>query len=333
MEHFAKNRKVSSILEKFLRSKALMGFVVFIFAAKILFAVAQINFPYNIFFADITKSHLVQMLNQTRKSMGLNVLTENTKLDQAAQLKANDMISNGYFNHTSPSGVTPWYWFSQTGYAYKYAGENLAIGFYDSAEVYNAWLNSPSHKENMINPYYSEVGTAVVNGFGSSNAIVVVQLFGTQKAVVSKTETTTQPQPKPDAEAEPIQEPLQIQETQVGNIIQAEPEVAAEPSNESPQVLSSSDTIKSSDETALSNFYSRLANFVLYNFQSLIQYFIYAVICIVTLAFIYLLTLNLDTEIINGVATRALVLLIILISSAIVNPSLITWVFPHQIVI
>lgn len=329
------NVKISSILEKFLKSKALMGFVVFIFAAKIFFAVAQINFPYNIFFADITRSQLVQMLNQTRKSMGLNALTENTKLDQAAELKANDMIANGYFNHTSPSGVTPWYWFSQTGYAYKYAGENLAIGFYDSAEVYDAWLNSPSHKENMISPYYSEVGTAVVNGFGSSNAIVVVQLFGTQKTAASSTKTTPQTQPKPETETEPepAQEPLQIQETQVGNTIQSEPEVAAEPSNEFQQVLSSSDAIKPNDDTALSDLYSKLANFALYNFQSLIQYFIYAIICIVSLSFIYLLTLNMDTEIINGVATRALILLVILISSAVINPSLITWVFPHQIII
>lgn len=329
------NVKISSILEKFLKSKALMGFVVFIFAAKIFFAVAQINFPYNIFFADITRSQLVQMLNQTRKSMGLNALTENTKLDQAAELKANDMIANGYFNHTSPSGVTPWYWFSQTGYAYKYAGENLAIGFYDSAEVYDAWLNSPSHKENMISPHYSEVGTAVVNGFGSSNAIVVVQLFGTQKTAASSTKTTPQTQPKPETETEPepAQEPLQIQETQVGNTIQSEPEVAAEPSNEFQQVLSSSDAIKPNDNTALSDLYSKLANFALYNFQSLIQYFIYAIICIVSLSFIYLLTLNMDTEIINGVATRALILLVILISSAVINPSLITWVFPHQIII
>jgi len=325
------NIKISSILEEFLKSKALMGFVVFVFVAKIFFAVAQINFPYNIFFADITRSQLVQMLNQTRKSMGLNTLTENAKLDQAAALKANDMIVNEYFNHTSPNGVTPWYWFSQTGYTYKYAGENLAIGFYDSAEVYNAWLNSPSHKENMVNPYYSEVGTAVVGGFGSSNAIVVVQLFGTQKSVASSTKTTTNPETQP--ETEPIQEPLQIQETQVGNIAQTEPEVAAEPSNEAQQVLSSSDVIKPSDSTVLSNFYSKLANFALYNFQSLIQYFIYAIICIVTLAFIYLLTLNLDAEIINGVATRALVLLIILISSAIINPGLITWIFPHQVII
>jgi hypothetical protein len=332
MEHFAGNKKIRSILENFLKSKALMGFVVFIFAAKIFFAVAQINFPYNIFFADITRSRLVQMLNQTRESIGLDTLTENEKLNQAATLKANDMIANGYFNHTSPSGVTPWYWFSQTGYTYKYAGENLAIGFYDSAEVYNAWLNSPSHKENMVNPYYSEVGTAVVGGFGTSNAIVVVQLFGTQKLVASGAETMSQPQSQPQTQ-EPVQEPLQIQETQVGSIVQTEPETISEPLNEVQRVLSSSDTIKPNDNTALSNFYSKLANFALYNFQSLIQYFIYAIICMVALTFIYLLTLNLDAEIINGVATRAIILIIILISSAVINPSLITWAFPHQVII
>jgi len=330
MEHFAKNKKIGSILEDFLKSKALMGFVVFVFVVKIFFAVAQINFPYNIFFADITRSQLVQMLNQTRKSLGLSTLTENEKLNQAASLKANDMVANGYFNHISPNGITPWYWFSQSGYSYKYAGENLAIGFYDSAEVYNAWLNSPSHKENMVSPYYSEVGTAIVNGFGSSNAIVVVQMFGTQKLATTNTEPT--PQPRTQTETE-IQEPIQIQETQVGNITKTEPETIVETSSEIQMVLSSSDTIKPDNNTALSNLYSKLANFALYNFQSLIQYFIYAIICVVSLAFIYLLTLNLDAEIINGVATRAIILIIILISSATINPSLITWIFPHQIII
>ena len=114
---------------RFLQSNILLYCVVLLLALKIVTILVSINFPQNIFFADITKSALENFVNQTRQSAGLQPLSENEKLDQAAQLKAENMVQDQYFNHTSPSGVTPWFWFLQAGYNYKYAGENLAIGF------------------------------------------------------------------------------------------------------------------------------------------------------------------------------------------------------------
>ena len=168
---------------RFLQSNILLYFVVLLLALKIVATLISINFPQNIFFADVTKSALENFTNQTRQSDGLKTLTENQKLDQAAELKAENMVQDKYFDHTSPTGVTPWFWFLKAGYNYKYAGENLAIGFYDSKEVYDAWLNSPSHKTNITNPNYTEVGTAVLSGFGQNNTIVVVQEFGSQLPV------------------------------------------------------------------------------------------------------------------------------------------------------
>src|SRR6185436_7850636 len=98
-------------------------------------------------------------------------------LNKAAMAKAQDMVKNGYFAHESPQGISPWYWFKQAGYVYKYAGENLAVGFVDSKTVYDAWFNSPSHKANLLNKNYTQVGTAIVSGF-DGNSIVVVQEFG-----------------------------------------------------------------------------------------------------------------------------------------------------------
>ena len=163
---------------RFLQSNFLLYCVVLLLALKIVAVLITINIPHNIFFADITKSTLENFVNQTRQSVGLLPLTESDKLDQAAQLKADNMVQNQYFDHTSPSGITPWAWFLKAGYVYKYAGENLAIGFYESEEVYDAWLNSPSHKANIVNPNYTEVGTAILKGFGPNNSIVVVQEFG-----------------------------------------------------------------------------------------------------------------------------------------------------------
>lgn len=165
-------------LQKIMQSNALLYCAVLLLALKIILVGISVNFPQNIFFADITKSALQIFVNQTRQSAGLKPLAESAKLNQAAQLKAENMVQNQYFAHTSPSGVSPWHWFLKAGYNYKYAGENLAIGFFESLEVYQAWLNSPSHKANIMNPNYTEIGTAVIQGYGQNNAIVVVQEFG-----------------------------------------------------------------------------------------------------------------------------------------------------------
>jgi len=138
--------------------------------------------PNTSFFADISKMVLIDSLNDERSDLKLGTLKENTLLTKAALLKANDMMQNGYFSHTSPAGITPWYWFKKAGYDYKSAGENLGIGFVDSQELHQAWNDSPSHKANLVNKNYKEVGISFVEGnFQGSQTTIVVQMFGTQK--------------------------------------------------------------------------------------------------------------------------------------------------------
>jgi hypothetical protein len=164
------------------------NFLVFFLAAiavlKLGYALFICSFSGNPFYADITKTALVDLANAERAKQNLPALTQNPTLDQAAYLKAQDMAQKGYFNHISPSGTNPWHWFSQAGYNYKYAGENLAIGFLDSGEVSNAWMNSPTHKANIVNSKYKEIGIAVLKtSFQGNPATIVVQLFGTKPAV------------------------------------------------------------------------------------------------------------------------------------------------------
>ena len=145
-------------------------------------------FPKSDFFADITKSAIVTLANTDRQQAGLEPLSENAVLDRAALMKAQDMMGKGYFEHTSPQGISPWFWFSRSGYDYRYAGENLAIGFVDSGEVNNAWLASPTHKANILNTNYRETGIAVLSGlFQGSPTTVVVQLFGSKMPSLSGT--------------------------------------------------------------------------------------------------------------------------------------------------
>ncbi len=130
--------------------------------------------------ANVYSSVLVDLTNDVRKENSLPLLALNTKLTSAAKLKATDMADNSYFAHTSPSGITPWYWFSAVDYQFAYAGENLAIDFFDSQSVENAWLASPKHRENILDDRFEEIGIATKTAqFQGRETTFVVQMFGT----------------------------------------------------------------------------------------------------------------------------------------------------------
>ena len=134
-------------------------------------------------FAAISSSSIVSLANSSRTAAGLGTLSTNGQLESAARAKANDMFANQYFAHNSPQGKTPWDFINGAGYSYVYAGENLAIGYSDSTELHNAWMNSPSHRENIMNPNYREIGVASVDGvYEGANTTIVVQEFGSTSA-------------------------------------------------------------------------------------------------------------------------------------------------------
>jgi hypothetical protein len=132
-------------------------------------------------YAAVSPDAIFNLTNSARTQNGLNTLSMNSQLNTAAQMKAQDMLTNGYFAHTSPSGLNSWYWFKQVNYDYKTAGENLAIDFSDSNSVFNAWMNSPSHRDNILDPDFQEIGISAITGnFNGSTTTVVVQMFGAQ---------------------------------------------------------------------------------------------------------------------------------------------------------
>lgn len=163
-------------------------------------------FPKTSNFAVVTGSELIELTNQERIANGLEPLTINTKLIDAATKKATDMINQGYFSHTSPKGLSPWYWFTKAGYKYLAAGENLARGFSESEYVHQAWMNSPTHKANILSSNYKDIGIAVIKGtVNGKETTIAVQLFGkttTQQVAINTVKPTkTNPEPiiSPDA--------------------------------------------------------------------------------------------------------------------------------------
>lgn len=142
--------------------------------------------------AEVYPAVVFTLTNNDRASNSLTPLTFNKTLEAAAKLKAQDMLSKGYFAHTSPEGVTPWYWFGQAGYKFIYAGENLAINFNESDTVQKAWLNSPTHRANIMNENFTEIGIAAVTGtYRGQQTTFVVELFG--MPATARTGVTTPP--------------------------------------------------------------------------------------------------------------------------------------------
>lgn len=130
--------------------------------------------------SEITAQKVLDQTNQERSNLGLSELKYNSLLSDSATKKAKDMFTNNYWAHTSPSGTTPWDFFKSVGYQYSVAGENLARDFYDTESLLKAWMNSPTHKANIINSKYQEIGIGVVNGtLGGIKTTLVVQHFAT----------------------------------------------------------------------------------------------------------------------------------------------------------
>ena len=137
------------------------------------------NNPQNLL-AAVSASDVVFFTNEERTRGGVSALVEDERLDRAAAAKAADMVGRGYFAHVGPGGQQPWEWITTEGYAYQFAGENLAVRFQESQDVVDAWMASPSHRANVLKTQYTNIGVGVAHGlFEGKPATYIVQYFGT----------------------------------------------------------------------------------------------------------------------------------------------------------
>ncbi len=174
---------------------------------------------------------VVDLTNSERKELQAAPLKRNTLLDEAARLKAEDMAKNSYFAHYSPDGISPWHWFDEVSYTYAHAGENLAIHFKDSGAVVDAWMNSPSHRANIVNTNYTEIGVGTAKGkYEGHDTVYVVQMFGTPaKAPVPAQTVAVAPAPKAETPKTVLaQETAQIEsdDVEISNVRGSEQLVA-----------------------------------------------------------------------------------------------------------
>lgn len=163
--------------------KKLTLFLICIVLLKIAFAFLADNHTYfslrDFFTSILNTENIVSLTNESRRAVGLNALKVNSKLESAAQKKAEDMLKNQYFSHTSPTGEVAWNFMDDAGYAYLFAGENLAINFISAEEVTAGWLASITHKENILSDKFTQIGIGVTTGkFLGADSTIVVQMFG-----------------------------------------------------------------------------------------------------------------------------------------------------------
>ena len=326
----------------FLQSNMALCIVILLFFVKIIASGLLLPLPQNTFFADITRTSLITLLNQNRAMAGLSPLQENSQLDKAALLKAQDMLQHHYFSHQSPLGFTPWYWFLQAGYKYKYAGENLAVGFIESGQVFDAWFNSQSHRENLLNPNYRDVGTAIVEGFGANNEMLVVQVFGSLPARRPPTKTQ---QPAPPIAQVSVLPPSVSASTgplvpeSFGTVpsatAQDQPYSSVPTEKADERVLGDAAQIHQGNQVATSRYsrmYTGLIHFLVYDQEKVVTYASYIFLVFVVISLLLSITINPEVSHAK-LMIRSFLLIIILSTILLFNQETLTYLNTYHITI
>ncbi len=132
--------------------------------------------------SDLTTDNILKAVNQQRSLRNLVTLNTNNLLGEAAQSKADDMQARHYFAHVDPDGHYIWDKIVADGYTpYLELGENLAIEFYDTDSLISAWMNSPTHRENLLNDGFKDQGMGLTFGNTALNQYhsAIADTFGT----------------------------------------------------------------------------------------------------------------------------------------------------------
>ena len=105
---------------------------------------------------------VLDLVNRERAVYGLESLALDDTLSRYAAVKSQDMHDNAYFSHTSPTYGSPFDMMKSFGISYNYAGENIAMGYATPEAVVTSWMNSPSHRANILSSNFTRMGIGYV---------------------------------------------------------------------------------------------------------------------------------------------------------------------------
>lgn len=216
IHHFFIPREKNNYRAKAIHVHSLATYLLFFVAVSFFFSYSDETNNILGYATDVTIDRLYILTNQEREKHGLSSLSYNEDLSVAAAQKAQDMFEQNYWAHYGPDGTTPWSFILATGYKYEYAGENLAKNFMFSDGVVQAWMDSPTHRDNILRAEYEEIGFAVANGvLNGEETTLVVQMFGTPlDGVIAESNPPerdlAQEQSPEENVAAPAQEPVPV---------------------------------------------------------------------------------------------------------------------------
>ncbi|OGH61782.1 MAG: hypothetical protein A2848_01635 [Candidatus Magasanikbacteria bacterium RIFCSPHIGHO2_01_FULL_50_8] len=145
----------------------------------------------------LTMAGVIAHTNRAREVNGVTgMLQQQGQLNAAAAARLADMFQQQYFEHDSPQGVKPSQVAEKAGYDFVQFAENIAYGpFKTEAELVDAWMNSPGHRTNILNPVFTEIGVAVGRGKMLGDDVWLgVQLFGKPAAACPTPQPTLKQQ-------------------------------------------------------------------------------------------------------------------------------------------
>ena len=111
------------------------------------------------------EAEVLKLVNVERSKVGCSPVAANSALSDLASAFSEDMAARGFFDHTDPSGASPWDRAAKAGIT-SLGGENIARGQADAAAVMDAWMNSPGHRANILNCDFKTLGVGVHMGSG-----------------------------------------------------------------------------------------------------------------------------------------------------------------------
>ena len=190
-----------------LKHHVLLGYSAIAVLLKSLVIAVAVVYPHiDLLASAISPQNIINLTNQARAAVGLPALHPNEKLAASAHAKALDMLQKQYFAHTSPEGLSPWYWIGRSGYDYIKSGENLAVHFAQAEDVQAGWIASPDHKKQLLHPEFVDVGVGVVEGqFEGKQTYFVAEHFGEPELAIPVAPNIVQAQkPSPPIIPEPV---------------------------------------------------------------------------------------------------------------------------------
>jgi uncharacterized protein YkwD len=208
LHHYLLPHEANNHRPKILHHHSLLTLIIFLLVGTVFFHTIPQNYKAVLgITSNISIQELLNLTNEKRQDNGLAPLKLDSQLNSVAEDKGAYMFAHNFWAHVAPDGTTPWYFFKKDGYDYLYAGENLARGFDTATDVVNAWMNSPTHRENLLSPNYNDIGFAISTGqLTGTDTILVVQEFGTRYNAGQQAQQTSSSavNPSPAVTQQPI---------------------------------------------------------------------------------------------------------------------------------